>query len=296
MDCYVINLDRHPERWDRMVAELAKHGLLPHRLRAFDGMRLRPDTRRLAPDGGYAMSRFEIACVLSHRRAWRALVRSGAPAAMVFEDDIHVGQGIAALVTDPALLELGFDLLHLETFWGQVLVDRRQGGVVQGRRIDRLLTTHWGAAGYILTRSAAERLLRETRGAPLPADWLLFDEICFTEMGFRVGQVLPAIVVQEQLRLGPARDRGALPSAIAEDRGRPLGRKIKRRGVRRILREVTRPIGQFGDLLSLAVLRMIDPAGRRPRRNPTHPSPTLLEALRLRLKYAGIRRVLVTFE
>jgi hypothetical protein len=146
-----------------------------------------------------------------------------------------------------------------------------------------------------VTRATAESLLQKTRGAALPADWLLFDAVCFTGMGFRVGQVIPAIVVQEQLRHGPAKDAGALPSAISEDRGRPLGRKVKRRGLRRVLREMTRPIGQLGDLLGRLIMKVIDPADRRPRANPTHPSPGLLEALRMRRRQPGIHRVLVTF-
>lgn len=89
---YVINLDRSAERLARIAKELKDAGLSFRRVRAVDGKELNGNVREydetasrryyLAP-----LSPGEIACVLSHREAWRIMQDADEEAAVILEDD-----------------------------------------------------------------------------------------------------------------------------------------------------------------------------------------------------------------
>ena len=89
---YVINLDRSAERLARIAKELKDAGLSFRRVRAIDGNELNGNVREydetasrrhyLAP-----LSPGEIACVLSHREAWRVMQDADEEAAVILEDD-----------------------------------------------------------------------------------------------------------------------------------------------------------------------------------------------------------------
>lgn len=251
MDIYVINLDRHADRWRHASAALAGVDAHVVRVRAFDGQRLRerpfPAKPRAGalPALGMVLTRFEIACVLSHRRAWRKFLASGAGRCVVVEDDIHLGANVSAFLNDPALLSTGLDLVKLEAHRDWVVLDRKLAAIVQGREIRRLLTYMPGAGAYLLTRSAAERLLPLTRGAPDMADQLIFNAPKYRPLGFahfRIGQVRPAPFIQDIL-LPQAEQSAALETYIGERRGER--RRERSFSLAKIRRELLRPLRDF---------------------------------------------------
>jgi len=76
-----INLDRRPERWRRMQAQLARHGLGPvQRFAACDGETITKPVGWTHSDGAYG-------CLLSHVEVVREAQRSNAPSVLIFEDD-----------------------------------------------------------------------------------------------------------------------------------------------------------------------------------------------------------------
>src|ERR1700677_4914339 len=88
MKIYLINLDRHPERLAHMRKQL--DGVAFERVSAVDGSRRPPTTKGL--------TRFELACLESHRIAWRKFLASAESLACFLEDDVHVQPGFAALL------------------------------------------------------------------------------------------------------------------------------------------------------------------------------------------------------
>lgn len=251
MDAYVINLDRHAERWRHTSAALADSGLNVIRVRACDGQRLRERSGPAKPRPGalpalgMTLTRFEIACVLSHRRAWRKFLASGASHAVVFEDDIHVGRDVAAFANDPALLETGLDLVKLESHRDRVVLARRRAARVGDREIRELLSYMPGAGAYLISRPAAKRLLALTRGAPDMADQLIFNRWKYRPLGFehfRIGQVNPAPFIQDIL-LPQDKQTQALETYIGERRGE----RVRDRAISfaKLRRELARPLREF---------------------------------------------------
>ncbi len=127
-----ISLARRHDRWKRF-SDQTELDALPNleRLAGVDGKliniaadkRINPFTKRniltnsrrsheeLDSAGG-------IGCALSHRLAWKKLLDSGAPYALIFEDDAIVPSGFIgnlnkALNSDPLLIRGDFDLLVL---------------------------------------------------------------------------------------------------------------------------------------------------------------------------------------
>ena len=85
MKIYLINLDRHPERLAHMRKQL--NGVAFERISAVDGSKDPPTTKGL--------SRFELACLESHKLAWRQFLNGPEDCACFLEDDLHIWPGLA---------------------------------------------------------------------------------------------------------------------------------------------------------------------------------------------------------
>lgn len=244
MDLYVINLDRQTVRLDWMERGLRAAGVGFRRLRAVDGVRLSPGfVARRAARSGPALSRFELALIMSHRKAWRALLQSGVRHAAVLEDDVHIGQGFAGLLAALDEEAVPFDVLKLETVGERVLIDAARPRRLAGRDLCPLRSAYMGAAGYVLNRKAAERLLQVTRSLAVPVDLYLFDDEYLASNGLAVLQTVPGIVAQEEHLRRHAVD-GELRSTLPQ-RGDREPREAGPGGARKLVREARRPLRQF---------------------------------------------------
>jgi len=87
---FVLNLDRHPARWEEVMREMARQGLEVNRLSAVDGRAL--SKQELAVQSTSLSTFFQprgvIGCYLSHKKFWQMVVDEGMPHAIVFEDDV----------------------------------------------------------------------------------------------------------------------------------------------------------------------------------------------------------------
>lgn len=112
----------------------------------------------------------EIGCALSHRKAYRELVRSGAACAAVFEDDVGFSPVLLQALAlaerqcreDPLSVVLLGD--HRKTKGGEPLADE---GTVPS-----LVGTDWDfcSEAYVIGCAAAATLLRKRRRISTPAD------------------------------------------------------------------------------------------------------------------------------
>ena len=96
MIIYLINLDRRPERLAHMREQL--DGVAFERI-----CRCRRGGTRPATIKG--LTRFELACLESHRTAWRGCLTSDASFACFLEDDVHLQPGFAALLSEGKMAE-----------------------------------------------------------------------------------------------------------------------------------------------------------------------------------------------
>jgi glycosyl transferase family 25 len=245
MKVYLINLDRHPDRLAHMRDQLG--GIAFERIPALDGSSQRPTLKGL--------TRFELACLESHKVAWRQFLGGRAAHACFLEDDLHVWPGFAALIGSETWIPGDTHSIKLDTYLQAVeLGDKR--AAVGGRELARLYSRHQSSAAYILTREGAARYLELTADASLPADYSLFPSHP-RRVGLRIYQLIPAIAIQDHL-LPP--DRGgqtfATGMAGAEGDAAPrAGSTLKKFG-----RETGRLAGQAAGLIEWtyqkAILRL----------------------------------------
>src|ERR1700735_688366 len=115
MKIYLINLDRHPERLAHMRKQL--DGVSFERVSAVDGSR-RPPTAQ-------GLTRFELACLESHRTAWRKFLASADSLACFLEDDLHVQPGFAALLSGTKWAPKDAHAVKLDTYFQKVRLGER---------------------------------------------------------------------------------------------------------------------------------------------------------------------------
>jgi glycosyl transferase, family 25 len=187
MKTYLINLDRHADRLAHMRAQL--NGIAFERISAVDGSN-RPQTQT-------GLTCFELACLESHRTAWREFLRGATDFACILEDDLHVWPGLPDLVADQAWIPKDAHSVKLDTYLTKVRLGDHQTAI-GGRQVARLYSRHQSSAAYLLTRSGAVRYLELTENRRLPADYSLFPANP-RRAGLRIYQLVPAIAIQDHL-------------------------------------------------------------------------------------------------
>ena len=169
---YVINLDRRPDRWAAMSAQLDRLGIEATRIPAIDKESLAGDSALLTMGAGH------VACARSHYRAMQALVDCGASAALILEDDVEVGEEVPALIASLKWWPGEYGLVKLES---AIAPDRRLwlgptvGATPSGRALRPIMHNHLGAYGYLIDYDAALEVLEIAPATPMPIDHLLFN-------------------------------------------------------------------------------------------------------------------------
>lgn len=200
MKIFCINLDRHPQRLARMKECL--QGLSFERLAAVDGANCSGPERRdvSVPATAETLTRFERACLASHRLAWSRLLADGAAFGCVLEDDVVFSPDFSAFVTSAAWIPIGCEVVKLETYLELVMLSRATLPA-RDRRLARIYSPHYGSAAYILSRRAAEQLLAVTAEPTLPVDAVLFHPE-FSKFTLATWQLEPALCVQARRQPG----------------------------------------------------------------------------------------------
>ncbi len=235
---YLINLDRDADRLAHMRAQL--NGIGFERISAVDGLKDPPTTKGL--------TRFELACLESHKLAWRAFLGGPAKHACFLEDDLHIRPGLAALVGDPAWIPSDAHCVKLDTYLQKVRLGGREPAI-GGRQLARLYTRHQSSAAYMLTRAGAIRYLELTANASLPADYALFPKNP-RRAGLIIYQLVPAIAVQDHLVADEDGGQRFSTAMAGTDGSAP--RKKRPPVLKRLAREAVRIFDQLPDFMELA--------------------------------------------
>jgi glycosyl transferase, family 25 len=233
MRIFLINLDRSVDRLAHMRAQL--NGMPFERISAVDGSNDPPTAKGL--------TRFELACLESHKIAWRKFLSSLERHACFLEDDLHIWPGFAALVGGDAWIPEDAHSVKLDTYLQKVEIGERRAAL-GGRQVARLFSRHQSSAAYILTREGAARYLALTAEASAPADYALFPNNP-RRLGLRTYQLCPAVAIQDHLL--PAGGGGqAFATAMAGDRESAAPRRASPSV--KFGRETARLVGQVAGL------------------------------------------------
>ena len=189
MKCFVINLDRSVDRLAEVTAEFGRIGVPFKRVTAIDAREIVP-VKALTPA--------ETACFRSHQRCWQMIADGADAHGAVFEDDVVFGRDASSLLGSTSWVPKDADLVKLETFLDPVRINRRRLQVAAGYSVARLFGRHYGSAAYILSKTAAKKLLKLTKQLRSPVDNALFDPTTLTCVQLTVYQMVPAPCIQSQ--------------------------------------------------------------------------------------------------
>ncbi|WP_380223711.1 glycosyltransferase family 25 protein [Kaistia terrae] len=245
----MINLDRSPDRLAMFREQAEKLDIAFERLAAIDAATIREQRGRMTVG--------EIACFESHRLAWTRLVESGEPWLAVFEDDVILAPPIAPLLRSHDWIPTGVDLVKAETFEASTKVSPT-GIPVEGTVLHRLLTTHCGTAGYMVSRKAAADLLMRTEQYMRPVDIAMFDPEQDSCRHLNIVQMIPALCIQERFLADRKQSLPQHADLIA--RSEVFDPPPRLHGAAKYGREAKRILGQIGRPRSL--LRSLTPSRR----------------------------------
>lgn len=171
---FVINLDRRPDRWRVVLANLDRIGLHAIRIDAIDGYALTDDVALRLMGPGH------VGCARSHYKAYSALLASHHPSALILEDDVEVGASIPAIIRSVAWWPDGHGTVKLtspadaETLY---CLGHSIGHTPCGRALRPILRKSLGAYGYLINRDTADLILKTMPDIPVPIDHMLFNMV-----------------------------------------------------------------------------------------------------------------------
>ncbi|MDQ3159741.1 MAG: glycosyltransferase family 25 protein [Pseudomonadota bacterium] len=176
--CYLINLDRSPDRLETTSAHLAAAGIAFERVAGTDGMllsdaQLKAQTRE---NRFYKpLRRGEVGCYLSHLEALRCFIASNQPYALILEDDVVLSEHVSALVA--AAIQLRGRTNDARLAWDVLKLGNGRSRLIE---LAPLNARHWlveygpsvpiGAYAALWTRDGAMRWLQQFRGVSRPID------------------------------------------------------------------------------------------------------------------------------
>lgn len=164
----------------------------------------------------------EVGCFFGHFSAWLKVAAGEQDWAAVFEDDIHAAPDLAKLLSSADWIPADAEIVRLE---GTGSTMRLAGGrpirAVPGRKIYRAISGTAGAAGYVIARRVAARLVEVAPELHSIPDVFLFKpKMSPVARGLRRYQVVPAVCIQDEvLTRGEARLRSQIKTRITRGRG-----------------------------------------------------------------------------
>lgn len=194
---YYINLASRPDRRAFMERQFGRLGIAAERIEA---VRMDEVPRELLDWHGtthslWRLAAGDLACGLSHQRSWSRLLDSGAPAALVLEDDVQIATPVLDFLDPGVPAQLGADLLKLETFRSPVKLGSAAARV-GATELRELCSSQMGGAAYVLTRDAARRSLASPLRNQMGIDRFLFGRGGYHLLRSRVLQAIPSPCIQ----------------------------------------------------------------------------------------------------
>lgn len=216
---FLINLERSPERLAWFTGQATRAGLAFERIAGIDGRHLTLEQLRAAASERYAFQPInagEAALFMGHRLAWQRLMDSGAAMAAVFEDDAVLSQRIVGVLDGIEMLAPVADVIKLETTRRRVVLRAPAAITASGHQLRPLCSWHGGTAGYVVSRSGAQRLLQATWPLADPVDQVMFNPLSGVSASLDLLQVCPGVCIQKNI-LEKVQDDGVFGTTIGRN-------------------------------------------------------------------------------
>lgn len=188
----VINLARSADRLAFQQLQLAALGIHMERMAATSTDKIdEVQYESLANGWERKLRPAEVACFLSHLKAWHHVADTNQPW-LILEDDALLSREVPGLLAALSSNSQQIDLVTLETRGRKKLIDKRAHPAGARFKLHRLYQDRTGAAAYVLYPSGARKLLQKARSHS-PG---LADAFISSHYGLRAWQVVPAAAIQ----------------------------------------------------------------------------------------------------
>lgn len=244
MKCYLINLDRSPERLATMQAQFDKAGISFSRVSGVDGKLLSAEELAAVVDPVQRwvipMPASEIGCFLSHKKCIELIACGTDEYGAIFEDDVTLSEDCANLLKQTDWVPENADIIKMDTQDRLVVLEGAREIPDIGRALARLFSKHLCCGGYIVSRKAAKLILTHMDKISVPVDNLIYDPQYELFLQLSIYQLTPALCMQIDA-----------DSLIEDDRQR-LRKEHKKRPSLPVLiwRELTRPYKRNAHIIS----------------------------------------------
>lgn len=246
---FFINLDRSIARRAHIERLAEAANVCFTRLEAVDGLSLSDEEyERVHPfmPNQRRMTKSEVACFLSHRKAWLEICRLDADHGAVFEDDIDFGSALGAILAEESWLRPEMDLIKLDKATRKHVEFGESVLIFPGLDVRRMLSLHVGCGGYILSKAFAQNLVEKTTVFNVPIDHFLFNPVEGILGHARIWQTQPAVCIHQQFSDAPFLPNEAELSSLQSTRKAQIKLHQKQFGgvsflVRKLGREISRP-------------------------------------------------------
>ena len=179
LQTWVINLDRAPERLERIKQQLQRLALPFTRLPAVDARALQVSQRVALDEPAYRRKHGmtpvlgELGCYLSHVNALQQFLASPARFALVLEDDVLLHDSLPAVLAGLMRQPERWDMVKLSAVHTGTPVPVLQ--VAPGHQLAVMLSRCTGSSAYLVNRRAAQAYAASLLPMSLPYDHV-FDQ------------------------------------------------------------------------------------------------------------------------
>jgi len=171
---YVINLERSPDRLEKIAAQLRQLNLPFQRIRAVDGKLATPEQNQCLnlslykKRHGKLPTPGELGCFLSHYEAICMAAQSENNVSLILEDDAILGSCLASTLNALAAIPASWDLVKLSGVHSGTPIQVMP--MSTGETLSVMLTKCTGASAYLINKKAALALREGLLPMSLPID------------------------------------------------------------------------------------------------------------------------------
>ncbi|MDY6549758.1 glycosyltransferase family 25 protein [Acinetobacter faecalis] len=241
---YVISLNSAFKRRNHIISEFGRQNIS---FEFFDA--LTPQVAiSLANNMGLIiqnnfMTDSEVACFMSHVSIWDKMINENISHVAIFEDDVILGEDVNQFLSSSDWFRNDWNIVKIEKFNKRVVLSNVDAeSPSPERKLKKLLSKHYGCAGYILSLNAAKELIAYLEKNPtlIPLDHIVFEHFMSVSKG-KILQLNPAICIQDSVLQG---SHDNFPSDLELERRKRM-KENKKKGLAKVLGEFSRVIQQL---------------------------------------------------
>jgi glycosyl transferase, family 25 len=188
----LINLDKSKDRLNFQKQQLEQLQIPMRRLAAIQSIDFNAiEYENLANGWQRKLRTTEVACFLSHMKAWQYVLETRMPW-LILEDDALLSQKIFDILNALPEKTTEIDYINLETRYRRKWIGKEALELVDEYQLRRLYQDRNGSAAYVLFPSGAEKLLNRAKNSS-PA---LADAFISQSYELHAWQIYPAAAIQ----------------------------------------------------------------------------------------------------